>query len=421
MRNNIHNKILFLLLSILITITGCNKYDDDTVSPEDLVPRQSIPLTRSQQDYAITGNKEFALSLFKALATTDKNMVISPLGVSFTLGMIDNGAVAYTKEEIDNTLGYNNESSSDLNCFCKTMIDYAKKIDPSTTIEIANATVINSKLFSLRDEYKKALTNNYYTEICSKQFGKDDVKSYINNWSKNNTHGKIPTILSSQPYENSAALFLNAIYFKGIWSSQFKKADTHKEDFQDIYGQKQSVNMMHQEFSFYYGRTDDLCSYVCLPFGNQAYSMIIILPDIGKSLSDLKTSLDIDLWNNMNKNLHNTKVNLKIPSFQAEFDASMKDVLKQLGIRSAFDPLSAQFDLMSKDPVWVDDVTQKAIITVDEQGSEAEAVTSSDVLFYTGTNPVERSATFHANRPFLYAITETSTGAIFFIGQYTGR
>ncbi|MBO6248332.1 MAG: hypothetical protein J6N54_05925, partial [Bacteroidales bacterium] len=353
-----------IILTIVIGIVGCNKFDEP-VSPEDLIPRQPIPLTRSQQEFANNGNNAFALSLFKTLATTDKNMVISPLGVSFTLGMIDNGAVAYTKEEIENTLGYNSESTSDLNSFCKTILDNAKKIDPSTTIEIANAAVFNDRLLTLRDDYKKSLRNNYYTEVCSKDFKKDDVAGYINSWCKNNTHNTIPGILSSQPKDNTAVIFLNAIYFKGIWSSQFKKSNTRKEDFSDIYGQIHHVNMMRQESSFYYGRFEDLCSFVCLPFGNQAYSMLIILPDTSKSLSDLRSGLCVDMWNKMNKSQHNTKVDVKIPSFKAEYDASLKEVLQQLGCRSTFDPVSAQFGLMSKDHVWVDDVSQKAIIAID--------------------------------------------------------
>ena len=396
---------------------------DDTIPVEDLVPRKDIELTRSQAEYVKTGGNEFALNLFKEVAG-DETMVISPLSVTFALGMVDNGALGNTKSEIEKVLGYGEESVDGLNSFCKTMMEGAQEIDPSSKIEFANAAVVNSASGKLKEEFKSTIKANYSAEISNVVFGEDPVKDFINNWCTLKTHGMIPELLSEEPRPAELAVFLNAVYFKGIWSSQFKKADSKEERFLGLDG-KHKMNMMHQKAHFNYTEIKDVCKAVSLPFGNQAYNMLFILPATGsvKSFNELKESLNPEFWNKINTALHDEEVDVKIPSFETEFNVELIENLKQLGIHEAFNPFVAQFGLMSDAQVGITRVLQKAKIIVDEQGSEAAAATA--VFMSIGanlggeTNPT--AVEFHADHPFIYAITEVSTGAIFFIGQFTGK
>lgn len=420
--------ITFIVLAF-VTLS-CNKDNrvaepDDTIPVENLIPRKDIELTRSQAEYVKTGGNEFALNLFKEVAG-DENMVISPLSVMFALGMADNGASGNTKAEIEKVLGYGEESVEGLNSFCKTMMESAQEIDPSTTIEFANAAVINSSIGKLKEEYKSTIETNYSAEVCNMEFGKDPVKDLINSWCEQKTHGMIPELLKEEPTPLDFAHLLNAVYFKGIWSSQFKKENSRKEDFHGIDRKKHKVNMMHQEAVFDLGFLPNTCTALKLPYGNQAFNMVFILPDdeSTEGFNKLKESLDLNLWNNLSDTFGGIKVDVKIPSFETTFGSGLKENLKQLGIVNAFNPQKAQFGLMAdvSGILYIDKVLHKAKITVNEQGSEAAAVT--DVIIgwigSSGKPAQEFKTVFHADRPFIYAITEVSTGAILFIGQYTG-
>ena len=177
---------------------------------------------------------------------------------------------------------------------------------------------------------------------------------------------------------------------------------------------------MWQKHDFPYGWIDGLCSALCLPYGNEAYRMVILLPKDGKTTDDVKSRLDQDTWNTLISNMYKTRVDVKIPSFETSTDLlHLKEALFDMGIRKAFSLEEADFSNMAKEKVLVSDVLHKARIKVDEQGSEAAAVTVMEMQAAAG--PGFKDLEFHADHPFIYAITEVSTGAIFFIGQYTGK
>lgn len=326
---------------------------------------------------------------------------------------------------------YSTDREDGLNSYCKTMMESAREIDPSTTIEFANAAVVNSSIARLQDGFKGAIETNYYAEVCNMAFGIDPVKDFINNWCDQKTHGMVTELLQEEPTILEAAHLLNAVYFKGIWSNQFKKEDSRKEYFIGLEGQNK-VNMMHQEDTFDYAYLPGICKALRLPFGNQAFNMVFFLPDEegAERFDKFKKNLDIDLWNNVLSKFRGMKVDVKIPSFETSYGAEdLSEHLQSLGIKEAFDTRAA-FDLMAENvydqttlPLYISRVLHKAKIKVDEQGSEAAAVTDVVMVFASsgGGQSPDMAAEFHADRPFVYGITEVSTGAIFFLGQFTGK
>ena len=414
-------KTFLVLFGAVALLTACEK--NDTVPVDQLTERKDFVLTRADLEF-IQANNGFALDLFKRVTAKvgGKSTVISPLSVTVDFGMVNNGAVGETRDEINRVLGYKEGTVDGLNAFCQTMLFQAGKVDPSTILNIANAAVINKRWAQLNDGFTKAIQSTYDAEVIYKVFGQDDVMGLINNWCNEKTNGMIPSLLEEQPKEYEYAHFLNAVYFKGIWSVKFDKKDTKKENFTREDGSRISVDMMWQKDQFNFGVLGNVGEALCLPYGNQAYRMIILLPNEGKTLDDVKEALDADAWQAMLNTFSGLEVDVKLPAFETETPAiSLAGALKEMGIQKAFSN-SADFSAMTEQSACIGDVIQKAKIKVDETGSEAAAIT--DIVMYTtavGPDPVTKVVNFHCDRPFLYAITEVSSGAIFFLGQYTGK
>ena len=417
-------KSCIVLFGAVAMLTACEK--ENTVPVDQLTERKDFVLTRSDLDF-IQANNGFALDLFKRVAAMEegKSTLISPLSVTIDFGMVNNGAVGDTRDEINRVLGYTEGTVDGLNAFCQSMLVQSAKVDPSTTLNIANAAVINKKWVPLKDDFTKTIQSTYDAEVIYKVFGEDDVMGLINGWCKEKTNGMIPKLLEKQPDLWEYAHFLNAVYFKGIWSNQFKKKDTKKATFTLEDGSKTTVDMMWQRDNFALAYIDDVCRALCMPYGNQAYRMIILLPNEGKTIEDVKEALNAEKWNQMAGYLesHGFQVDVKLPVFETETPTlSLVDALMEMGIQKAFSEDLADFSAMTETSVYIGKVLHKAKIKVDETGSEAAAVTDISMYVTSALNPPEPSVIeFHCDRPFLYAITEVSSGAIYFLGQYTGK
>lgn len=406
----------FAVLLAASMMASCDKANADT---PDIKERKDFVLTRSQMEM-VRANNVFALELFSKTADVANggSFLISPLSVTYALGMVDNGAKGKTQEEINSVLGYKEGTVDALNAFCKTMLEQSAQVDPSTTIEIANTAVVNKKI-PLLPGFTEAVESNYEAVVTYKDFAKEDVKGFINSWCNKKTHGMIPVLLDEPVSPNTYAHFLNAIYFKGIWSKQFKKADTSKEKFICEDGSTLKVDMMHQKAAFSVSVGKGYTSII-LPYGNEAYRMTVLLPDESSSVADVMKGLAAESLDP--KSFYDAyEVDLKLPAFESEFKIDFSDILIGMGMPTAFSDF-ADFSAMTTASVCISKVLHKAKIKVDETGSEAAAVTDvtmKETSAGPGNEP--KVFTFHADHPFIYVITEVSTGAIFFIGQYTGK
>ena len=368
-----------------------------------------IELTDEEKAY-VEKNNDFAFRLFNKVRTEESN-VISPLSITYALGMLNNGAVGQTQQEIYNVLGFDNADAQ--NEFCLKLIDQlalAGRTDETTKALIANTIFVNQGLgYQLQNDFAHTVNQYYYAYPEARDFNDGETRDVINKWASDNTNKMIEEILTEDEFNPFAVSYLlNAIYFKGIWKTPFNAANTQEESFNET----GSVPMMHHEYMDAWYEDNDLYQTVSLPFGNGTYNLQVFLPRVGKTIDDLLENLNSKNWQ-MRGYTH--EVDLKLPRFEISTNQQLGNVMAELGMPSAFDPETADFSKMCNTQIYIGLMKQVAKIKLDEQGAEAAAVTIIDVA-----GGIPDYATFHANRPFLYIISEQSTGVILFMGQFTG-
>ena len=291
------------------------------------------------------------------------------------------------------------------------MLKEAETLDEKTKSLIANTIFVNEGLgYRLQDDFTKKANDFYNAQPQNRDFNDGETRNVINQWGSDHTEGMIPEVLDEQSFNPSAVSYLlNAIYFKGMWSSPFDAADTKDEPF----GDGDAVPMMHKTGTEYEYTENNLYQAVNLPYGNGAYRMSIFLPREGKTVGDVLDALNGNKWQ---VNGDHYEVDLKLPRFETDTNLNLVKIMSDLGMPTAFIPEVAEFPYFCNAPIYIGMMKQVAKIKLDERGTEAAAVT---IIEADEAMPDE--ATFHATRPFLYIISEQSTGAIFFIGQYMGK
>lgn len=374
---------------------------------------QQIELTATERQL-IAGNNDFAFRLFRQ-GRDEASCIMSPLSITYALGMMNNGAAGQTQQEINQVLGFGEAGADGINQFCRKMLTNAPTLDKETKAEIANTIYVNSgKDYQLQQGFVDKANTYYEAQPEARNFYDGVTRSVINQWANDHTHGMIPAVFPTEEDFNPDAVsyLLNAIYFKGVWASKFDKANTRDESFKG--GAK--VPMMKQESEFYYAE-NELYQALQLPYGNGAYQMTLFLPREGKTIADVLATMDGSNW--QVKNGGYALVNLKLPRFKTDTDLQLVPIMQELGMPTAFTG-DAEFPNFGNRPVLISNMFQKAVIELDEEGTKAAAVTVIEVADAVGPEPpVVKN--FHANRPFFYIISEQSTGIIFFMGQYAGE
>ena len=408
-----------------VAFNSCGKISSDNdIENEEPKERKDIALTRSQTQLVSSGNT-LACNMLKIIASQhSESFIFSPISLEYALAMVNNGAAEETENQIRDVIGFGDRSVKEVNEFYKYLTENLLNVDNTVAMNIANAQVFNTAIgdeSKYNKDYKNALTGYYNALFEGYDFAKDNKKalSAINSWASKQTEGMINPLLDElDPY--SATLLMNAIYFKGSWADKFDSSFTRKEDFTKGDGAKTKVDMMNQtsNVSYYF---DKNCSAISKTYGNGAFKMTFILPDEGITTAELAKGLDRTALERIIKRKGSEEVIIKIPKFETSFTIELNDMLKSLGMVDAFNPTKADFSSMSSHlSLYISRVLQKARIKVEEKGTEAAAVTVIDMKLTSAIPSPGEPLTFYATRPFLYTISEISTGAILFMGQYNG-
>ena len=382
------------------------------------VSAQPLEITPEQKEMAATGN-DFS---FRFLQQVDRNeqkdWFVSPVSLQFLLSVILNGAQNGTADEIARTLGFEASQLDALNAYSRATLDRLPQLDPATRLTIGNAVFVN-KMYPIEKKYKNLVEKYYDAEVRNLDFKNEKASlNAINGWCDKQTNGLIPSVLQSVDAEMFAYL-LNALYFKGSWTWPFDARWTEERTFRLESGREKKVRMMAKERKFAYGE-NELCQQVCLPYGNRTFSMYVLLPKEGHTVTEVLASLDGGAWSEMRRHMYSdAKINLWLPRFETKYHIKLNDILMEMGMPGSFAP-GADFKAMSPNAAFLDFVMQDAVIKVDEKGSEAAAVTTAGMMGATAIPEPPKVINFHCDHPFLYLITEAATGSILFAGEFTG-
>ncbi len=402
-----------LILTVLLVISSACSQDDQE-NPGNLEKAKPIVLKSEYQEKTAQDNN-FALDLLKATITAEAkpNVFISPLSVSMALSMALNGANGATAEEMIQALRLSGYTMAQINDYNKTLREALLKVDPSTELNIANS-IWNKAGFPFVPAFMHTNQTFYDAEIREMNFSDPATLTAINGWCSDATKGKISKVLDAIPAD-AVSYLINAIYFKGIWKMKFEEKKTVNDRFTTESGSQQTVKMMRQAEQFGYASTGN-GGYLRLPYGNEAFQMVVLLPHNGKTVTDMLTEINPETWNSLQ--YRTCKVNLKLPRFKAECSYNMEQtILPSMGMQKAFDPYQADFSGISPIPLFISRVIHKTFVEVNEKGTEAAAVTAVEISL-TSAGPLDPDEIdFFVNKPFLFLIRENSTGAILFAGK----
>lgn len=401
-------KTLTLFLSVTTLFTAC--------SQEPVVPPVTNLAPSEKSAKIIAADNRFGFELLNKVvvaAESQQNLMISPMSVSLALGMLYNGAEGDTRQQMQDMLHKSGLSPDEVNQSYKELVSGLESHDPKVELSIANAIFYRNDL-SVKSDFISTNQNYYSAEVSGLDFSKpEQALQTVNGWVNAKTKGKIDKIISRVD-PNDVMYLLNAIYFKGQWTYQFDKALTVNRPFTKSDQSVIQVPTMNIENDFKAFSTADF-QLLEMPYGGEKFSMLIFLPEPGKTADDVVGQLSADHVNDWISKLSVSKKQVYLPKFEFRFDKSLVEVLKTLGMTDAFDDRKADLSGISDAAqLVVTEVMHKTYIKVDEEGTEAAAVTGITVG-YTSVGP--QSNIFRVDHPFVFAIREKDTGAILFVGK----
>ncbi len=402
------------LIFIILTITGFSACDKEM----GILDNEPKPIKLTTEQQLLLGNSsDFSFDLFREIineADKTENVFISPLSISIALAMTYNGAAGSTQAAMKKTMQLPDLSVKQINEAYLSLRNDLLSVDPKVILNIANS-IWYREGFDVEVPFINANKTYYDAEVRDLDFDRPDAVTIINNWVSDKTNNLIDKIIE-RITNQTVMILLNAIYFKGEWRYEFDKSETTSLPFHLENGQQITVPTMRQTGSFNYFE-HELFSVAELPYGRGNYSMLVFLPNTGKEVHEMVEVLNNKLWSEITDGLSFSRMlNIQLPKFRFEFEQELNDVLISMGMGVAFSPAQADFSGINPlEQLFISEVKHKAFVEVNEEGTEAAAVTSV-VIERTSAGPNTPKA-FLVDRPFVFAIKETYTNAIIFAGK----
>ncbi len=359
----------------------------------------------------------FAFDLMRTLPLENQNLVFSPFSISSALAMTYAGARGLTREEMSATLFFD----SDQEAFHSAYGHYLKQLDELAAediqLNIANRLWAQQG-FHFLPEFFQLIEAHYGSTVKQVDFRgpREPIRLDINQWVYDQTSEKIPDLIAEGILtEDTRLVLVNAIHFLGRWMTEFNKESTRKDTFYNLDGSEMSTDFMFRQGSYPHFESQQVQAME-IPYAGGNFSMVFVLPPEDMPLDDFESTFGAVEFFGLLQNLRPTRLNAIIPRFKAETSFSLEELLPDMGMPRAFSNKAEFSGMTGDDTLKIDKVIHKAMIEVQEGGTEAAAATAVVMIEKTSIDP-EEPRVFKADRPFLFFIKDNQYNSILFMGR----
>jgi serine protease inhibitor len=403
---------------MLMGVLGCSQFNNSSGAlAESRLPNSELPIPKANMSLdpkLVTANTKFGFKLFSEINQENKqgNIFVSPSSVAIALAMTYNGARAKTQQSMAKALELEGLSLQQINSSNAALKSLLENPDSQVQLTIANSLWGNQRVAFQADFLQR--NRDFYKAIVSNvDFKNPDTVDIINGWVRENTKGKIDKIVDKID-PNQAMFLINAIYFKGSWTNAFAQKQTTESPFYLASGEMKKHPMMSQTGEYRYLETDKFQA-VSLPYGKDGkVSFYAFLPKEKSSLKAFTQTLNAENWEKWMNQFSTRDGSVSLPRFKMDYEINLKDSLVALGMGEAFGD-KADFSGIGKN-LAISEVKHKTFVEVNEEGTEAAAVTSVGIR---ATSAMIKPEPFEMviNRPFFTCIRDNKTGSILFMGS----
>lgn len=397
-------------MSLLLPMTGCG-----TSNEGNLQITEGVEFGEKDYENIVDPSNELGFKLLEQVETDDNgNLFISPTSLLMALALVYNGADGATKDEIGNVIQAKGLEVMDVNKANASLMTMLDRDSKNIQLQIANSIWLNDE-FQFQEQFSQRTKDYFNAKIEEIDIMSNDSTKRINEWVKKATNGKIDKMVDGPLDDNLVAMLLNAIYFKGDWKYPFDKEDTENRNFLLRDGTEKEVPFMKLEEKLSYTANSEFQA-IKLPYGEGEMSMTVVLPNEGVGLDGFQSTLSSGKWEEIQSGMKSMKGTIILPKFKMSYETELNDALKTLGMTSAFTDMAEFSKMVEGDAsLFINKVKQKTYIDVNEEGTEAAAVTG--ITVDTTSAPVDDPFVMDVNRPFFFVITDDETGIILFLGS----
>ena len=360
----------------------------------------------------VKGNNAFSFDLYSELKQRTGNLFFSPFSISTCLAMAFAGARGNTAVQMQKVFHFPVQKQRLLSSF-KILLD-TLLFQRRCEIHVANSLWVKMG-YNLIQNYLNVIETNYGTAVFEVNFSSGQTVRQINDWVAEQTRGKIKNIMG--PLDPLTRFVLaNAIYFKGFWEVQFEERLTKNEPFTLRSGKKVEVPLMYAKDDFYYTEGPNF-QMLGMYYRGKKMAMVILLPRTIKDQDEIENTLSRETMEQLFQQLKKQKVKVFVPRFKMTDQISVVGMLKSLGMTEAFTDEADFSDMTEKEDLLIDSIIHKAFVEVNEEGTEAAAVTITTFLG-TGLPTIPPPIPlFRADHPFILFIRDLKTKSILFMGR----
>ncbi len=402
-----------LLTCLTLTAAGCAAPSSSTDLMAGITPAAGSALKEDDLRAASEKTADFAVRLFRESLKDGENTLVSPLSVLSALSMTANGAKGETLAEMEAVLGL---PAGDLNTAFRSLLSKPDPGDGEPRFYLANSIwFTDDERFTVNRDFLQTNADYFGAGIFRAPFD-EGTRGDINSWVKDNTDGMIPEILDQIP-EEAVMYLVNALAFDGEWAEPYHEYQVRPGDFTLADGTKQTADFMHSGEYLYLEDGDAAAGFV-KPYKGGKYAFAALLPKEGTTVADYAASLDGERLTKILSSAEQTLVEAALPKFEAEYGAELSEVLKAMGMPTAFDSSDADFSGLGTSTggnIYIGRVLHKTFIAVNERGTKAGAATVVEMMDESAMEmPEPKRVTL--DRPFVYMLIDRETNQPFFIG-----